>query len=329
MSTYFDKSKSRWVFDFDKIIKGHRVRATKTLPAGWSRAQAQSYGKTETDRLYAIATGAAEERVLITTAVAIYIKEQCPKLKNGNGVIKELARIHWSYDGRYMDELAEVARDYRKGALHEVDGIMVPLSDASVRNKLSYLRAACRYAQKHHGIAKNMALDVPVPAVKNERQQYATRADMLKICRACDHRHTRAIIRVGFYTGMRLGEMMGIERPEKGSRILLDAFFLRDTKNGKDRLVPISAKIRALLRYFPIPFKKRWIQRQFERARDAAGYPQLHLHDIRHSAASAMINNGVDLYTVGAVLGHQDQRSTKRYSHLNIDSLAAAIAKIK
>jgi site-specific recombinase XerD len=87
--------------------------------------------------------------------------------------------------------------------------------------------------------------------------------------------------------------------------------------------------VRVLCKYFPIPFKKRWMQRHFERARDAVGFSHLHLHDMRHSAASAMINNDVDLYTVGAVLGHKDHRSTKRYSHLATDTLAAAIRKIR
>jgi site-specific recombinase XerD len=41
-----------------------------------------------------------------------------------------------------------------------------------------------------------------------------------------------------------------------------------------------------------------------------------------------MVNQGVDLYTVGKVLGHKDLRSTKRYSHLSVDTLTAAIRKI-
>ena len=52
------------------------------------------------------------------------------------------------------------------------------------------------------------------------------------------------------------------------------------------------------------------------------------LHDLRHSAASAMINAGVDLYTVGGVLGHQSATSTKRYSHLATSTLAAAVSMI-
>lgn len=56
--------------------------------------------------------------------------------------------------------------------------------------------------------------------------------------------------------------------------------------------------------------------------------PELHFHDVRHSAASAMIQDGVDLHTVGAVLGHRSAASTRRYAHLATDNLKAAIGRI-
>jgi site-specific recombinase XerD len=40
------------------------------------------------------------------------------------------------------------------------------------------------------------------------------------------------------------------------------------------------------------------------------------------------VNAGVDLFTVGKVLGHRDARSTARYSHLSADTLAVAVGKI-
>ncbi|USI79401.1 tyrosine-type recombinase/integrase [Sphingopyxis sp. USTB-05] len=50
-----------------------------------------------------------------------------------------------------------------------------------------------------------------------------------------------------------------------------------------------------------------------------------HLHDLRHSAASFMINAGIDLYAVGRILGHADHQSTMRYSHLANETLMAAV----
>ena len=67
------------------------------------------------------------------------------------------------------------------------------------------------------------------------------------------------------------------------------------------------------------------IKRAFEGARNAAGLSDFRIHDARHSAASFMINSGVDLYTVGKVLGHADHQSTMRYSHLADTTLRAAV----
>jgi len=51
----------------------------------------------------------------------------------------------------------------------------------------------------------------------------------------------------------------------------------------------------------------------------------LRIHDLRHSAASFMINAGIDLYAVGKVLGHADHKSTMRHSHQANETLLAAV----
>lgn len=60
------------------------------------------------------------------------------------------------------------------------------------------------------------------------------------------------------------------------------------------------------------------LRRGWEPARDAAGLPSsLTLHDLRHAAASRMINARLDPVTVAAVLGHEDATVTlKVYGHL-------------
>lgn len=315
MSAYYDKARSRWVFEFNKVIAGSRVRASKTLPEGWNRAKAEAYDKAETDRLYGVATGAVKERPLISDAVAHYIKHRCPQLKNGDGVIKELARMHWCYDGRYMDEVAEVAREF-------TDAERERLAPGSIKNRLSYLRSACRYAQRHHGLGSGIGIAVSMPIVKNERKFYPGRDVMIAIARRVENRHARAVIRIGFYSGMRISEICNATLQD-------GAFSLADTKNGEDRIVPMHPRLFVLRKYFPLPYKKRWLQRLWERARDAAGHQNLHFHDLRHSTASAMVNSGVSLHTVGKVLGHKDQRSTQRYAHLAQATLQDAIRKIR
>lgn len=62
--------------------------------------------------------------------------------------------------------------------------------------------------------------------------------------------------------------------------------------------------------------------------RTAAGLPNLRLHDLRHSYASTLVNNGVSLYDVQKLLGHNSIKTTQRYAHLSSERLfqSAAVA---
>ena len=64
------------------------------------------------------------------------------------------------------------------------------------------------------------------------------------------------------------------------------------------------------------------------KTRRKSGHLRVRFHDLRHSAASEMINTGIDLYTVSEVPGHETTTSTKRYAHLVTDRLAEAVKKI-
>lgn len=312
MSIYRDKATGRWRFEFDHWIEGVRHRRRQLLPAGWTRAQAEAFDRQKSGALYAIAQGVAKPRFTIDQAVARYLKERAPALKNRKlGKEIEVTRDWWT--DRSIDELAEVCAEYTA----DQAGSLAP---ATIRNRLRYLTAACRYAWKRHGMAdSDPAARCVMPTVNNERQVFIDRKQMLQLARACGQWETRAMIRVAFYSGMRFSEIVAAEI-DGGN------FVLRDTKNGEPRIVPIHPKIRPLLGY-------RWPEHEtmsywFRRAREAAGMPWLHFHDLRHSAASAMLNAGAHIATVGAVLGHKSPASMKRYAHHSTHTLAAAVGLI-
>jgi integrase len=313
MPVYFDKAEQRWRFKFDRVIAGKQHRSSRLLPKGWSKAQAHDYDQREVARLYDVATGKASGQPLILDAVRLYVTERCPQLKHGKNQIDVLAYIVSFYENKTMDKLPEVARAL---CTHEADKV----KPATIRNRIAYLRAACSYYLK----VKHPGQKVPslvMPKVNNERKLFISRREMLDLAKACAHRETRKLIRIAFYSGMRLGEILKL-----GPSVTV--FELHDTKNGESRFVPIHPKIAGLARNLPIRCKRGAIQKHFREARSAVGMDALHIHDCRHSAASNMVNSGVDLYTVGQVLGHKDLRSTKRYSHLKVDTLTAAIRKI-
>jgi site-specific recombinase XerD len=325
MPTHYDKRNNRWRYTFNQVVNGQRVRVSKLLPKAWTREEAKAFDQTESARLYGIAVGSIKARILIQSAVELYVTHRCPDLKTGRATAQELNLIEPYFRDRFLDELAEVGIEYTAAARE------AGLAPASIKNRLSYLRAACRYAQRNHGLGdRNARHEVAMPVVRNERQVYATRAEMLSIARKCGaseaEREARALIRLAFYAGVRLGEFMDMAAKNK---LLPDGFLLKDTKNNSDRIAPMHPRLRVLAKYLPFRYSRVWLQRLVRRAMDGAGFKHMHLHDLRHSTASALINNGVDLYVVGAVLGHKDARSTKRYAHLNPTTLNAAVLKIK
>ncbi|MBK8991291.1 MAG: tyrosine-type recombinase/integrase [Gammaproteobacteria bacterium] len=71
---------------------------------------------------------------------------------------------------------------------------------------------------------------------------------------------------------------------------------------------------------------------QWKAAREAAGlwHPgdkdrHVKFHTTRHTAASHMVQNGIDLYTVQKVLGHKTPHVTQRYSHLRVEHQIEAV----
>lgn len=319
MSIRWDKRNKCWRFEFDRYIQGHRHRSSRLLPKGWSQAEADAFDRTEGARLYAVAAGIRDDDPLIETAVVLYLTDK-EHLKSFKTAREHLLAIAPAYTGKRMSALKDVADEVnRKRGRAVGEGA---LSDATVKQRLALLKAACRWAWKRHGLTKHDPTpQMVMPSVRNERHVYRGRAEMLRACRACSNRQARVAIRVAFYTGMRLGELY---RAEPADGVLV----LADTKNGDRRAIPLHPRIAHLAGHLPLTAPKITIQRAWERARDAAGLQGTRFHDLRHSAASEMVNSGVDLYTVGAVLGHRDARSTKRYSHLNTETLAAAVGKI-
>lgn len=59
-----------------------------------------------------------------------------------------------------------------------------------------------------------------------------------------------------------------------------------------------------------------------------AGITDFTFHDLRHTAATWMVQNGVALDLVQEVLGHTDIATTKRYAHRSLDEKHGALARL-
>ena len=181
------------------------------------------------------------------------------------------------------------------------------------------------------GAETNPVRNVPRRRFNNARERFLSAA-----LAASENPQLKSIVGLLLLTGARKTELL----TARWEHVDLErkAWFIPTTKTGKPRHVPLSRAavdiIAALPRFRDCPWLvpnpdtlKPYVtlKRGWDTARSAAGLPGLRLHDLRHSAASFMINAGVDLFAVGRVLGHTDHKSTMRYSHLANDTLMKAV----
>lgn len=115
------------------------------------------------------------------------------------------------------------------------------------------------------------------------------------------------------------------------------------TKSKKERIVPMSEKVRSILfRRFnsashissEVVFYSRkgkmlyqeTISKQFKKiVRKSNLSDKIHFHTLRHSFASILVQKGVSLYVVKELLGHEDLATTQIYSHLQKRNLMEAV----
>lgn len=199
------------------------------------------------------------------------------------------------------------------------------LSGATINRRLSVMKASLRYAWQQGWVAENLSGKISKLPEPPGREAYLTPAQVKKLADAMPTPGGRGAILILAYTGLRTGEMLAIGRED----ISKDSITVRQSKSGKARTVPIPSSQRALLSALPLSLSYTQLHWQFRAARKAVGMEHVRLHDLRHVCASWLINAGVDLYTVGRILGHSTPVTTARYAHLAQGTLRKAMGKLR
>ena len=147
------------------------------------------------------------------------------------------------------------------------------------------------------------------------------------------------LIRFGLNTGLRTGEIFSLRWSNVDvERNVLNVFA---NKTDKIRTVPINAEARIVLNLWAQCKKNEYVfynhqtgkpfvglKAGFALACPKGGIDGVTWHTLRHTFASRLLNRGVDIVTVQQLLGHSTVTVTMRYTHTNLDSKKAAVAKL-
>jgi integrase len=223
------------------------------------------------------------------------------------------------------------------------------LAKKTVNNHLALLSKMLHTA--HEWRLVRAAPRVPVfklPKLADQEYRWLSREEASKLVAAADG-YWRAMIVVALNTGLRMGELQALRWSDVDLKLgkltvrrsWWDGHF--DTpKSGKPREVPINATARAALDSHPpllrceLVFHTRTgtaidkpdLHRGLARVCARAGVERVGWHVMRHTFASWLVQAGVPMRQVQALLGHSTIQMTERYAHLSPATGADAVAAL-
>lgn len=205
------------------------------------------------------------------------------------------------------------------------------LSPKTANRYLASLSAALTYGVEECGwLHTNPSFNVSKFNEGPSRNRLLTMEEIDRLLDACKKSKSKAlypIIFLAMRSGMRLGELQKLDWQDV--RLSQSAVFLRDTKNGLPRSVPLSNEARTVIEAVaPIQERKGLvfkskrlggklsIYKAFYNALNVAGISDLHLHDFRHLFCTTAAQSGASILQIKAITGHQTLQQLSRYTHI-------------
>ena len=215
----------------------------------------------------------------------------------------------------------------------------------SVNRKLSSLRSFYRFLLRRKEITVNPMLKIvglkkkkPLPSFVREKDMNRL-LDGLSFDEGFEGCRDRTILEMFYTTGMRLSELIGLDDVD----VDLSARLIKVTgKRNKQRLIPFGDELAEdLLIYikvrgdaFPDGVEAFFIRKNGKRMYPMRVYrivkrnlskvvtlKKKSPHVLRHTFATAMLNDNAELRAVQALLGHESLATTEVYTHTTFEEL--------
>lgn len=180
---------------------------------------------------------------------------------------------------------------------------------------------------------------LPLPRVQPKLPVVLSKQEVVQFLQAVVDFRFRVLLMAAYSAGLRVSEATALCVNDIDSRKMV-IHVRRQTKGGKERFVMLSARLLEVLRiYWKQAKPKLWlfpdstgerpvsatlVQRRCRHARIRAGLDKLATpHSLRHSFATHLLEDGIDLRTIQALLGHAQLSTTAIYTHVATEKIVA------
>lgn len=240
--------------------------------------------------------------------------------------------------------------NYADVTVNDIRGWLVDMAkkkyhSSSIHRKIQALKAIFKYAQKLGEITVNPTEDIELAKIEKRLPVFIRQDAMEDILENTDPLSNdfvtvrdNLIIEMFYDTGLRRAELIDL----KDYNVYFDKQEIKvHGKRDKDRIIPITALLSNKIKHY-MQVRKNEVGEEyaelFVRTNGKPLYPTLVYrivkkeladvnitkkspHVLRHSFASAMLNNGSEINSVKELLGHESLGTTQIYTHITISEL--------
>ena len=210
------------------------------------------------------------------------------------------------------------------------------VSPATINRELACLKTLFNKAIEWGKLESNPAQKVKKFREANIKERILTDSEARQLVENASPQ-LKPVILINLNTGMRKNEILSLrwENVDFHKGFIL----IEDSKSGRSRKVPINRVVFEALKnmeqksefvFFNAETEKhiKDVKTGFKAACRRAGIKDLRFHDLRHTAASWMVEDGIDLVTISKILGHSTITMTMRYCHSSQENMKRAVEKL-
>lgn len=248
--------------------------------------------------------------------------------------------------GRELDYTEVSSTDVREWVVYMIDEKHYAV--ANVNRKLSALRSMYRYLRMMNLVAVNPMARISGPKKSKTLPTFVREKDMDRLFALLEEDQTfagvrnRLVVMMFYETGMRRAELLSLDdaRVDMGMRQIKVL-----GKRNKERIVPFGDELEDEIRLYlqkrqeittatperffvnehGSPLSEAAVSRIVKDALSMVTTQKKRSpHVLRHSFATAMLNNDADLGSIQKILGHQSLATTEIYTHLSFEELKNA-----
>lgn len=227
------------------------------------------------------------------------------------------------------------------------------IASSSQLRKLSAIKLFHKFLYEERYTKDDIAKSIDSPKQQKKVPTFLTieEVDRLLKCLNQDNEietRNKAMIELAYASGLRVSELCNLRLGD----LHLDMSFVQIYgKGNKERIVPVTNEAIECINYYiknarPKLLKQHSdflflnakdgspISRQAfftiikEKAKEAGIKKEISPHKLRHSFASHLLENNVDLRIIQELLGHEDISTTERYTHIMNEEMNARYIKM-